>query len=94
MLTVRQDQLKQIAAAQPGQKTIVPCGDSAAWVEVRLVDGEQQPVGGEVYRIELPDMSIREGALDETGCVRIEGIISGQCRITFPNVDGGEWKAL
>lgn len=56
-----------------------------------LVDEAGEPVGGEAYRVELPNGAIQEGELDEDGFVRLEGLIKGQCRIRFPNVDAFDY---
>jgi hypothetical protein len=64
------------------------------WVEIVLVDDDEppQPVRYAKYRIELPDRSTREGILSDNGRARIEGIDPGTCRVTFPGLDGREWK--
>lgn len=63
-----------------------------SWIEIELVDEESQPVAGEAYRIELPDGSVAEGALDGKGFARVEGIVPGTCQITFPNLDEAAWR--
>jgi hypothetical protein len=92
MLTIRKQQIKAMAEANPGQIMIMPC--EKTWIEVRLVDDKQRPVPGEAYRIVLPDSAIMEGSLDQDGRARIEGIIAGQCQVTFPNLHRKEVKAL
>ena len=63
-----------------------------SWIEIELVDEEDNPVPGEAYRIGLPDGSVAEGTLDEKGFARIEGIEPGACSITFPNLDQDAWE--
>ncbi|MBZ5617535.1 MAG: hypothetical protein LAQ69_02195 [Acidobacteriia bacterium] len=92
MLTIRDQQMSAMAAATPGRKMIVPC--EKTWIEVRLIDDKQKPVPGEEYHIVLPDSSIVEGSLDRDGRVRIEGILAGQCQITFPRLHRKEVKAV
>ena len=66
-----------------------------SWIEIELVDQDKQPVPGEPYRITLPDgETVAEGTLDEKGFARVDGIDSGTCKITFPNLDKDAWKAL
>ena len=90
MLMIRDTQMNALADASPGQRTVIPC--KPTWIEVRLIDQNRNYVPGERYRITLPDSSVREGALDQDGRVRIEGIVAGQCRITFPDRDSREWE--
>ena len=66
-----------------------PC--PLVWVEIKLLDEENQPVPGERYRIDLSDGSVIEGALDGDGMARVDGIERGNCRITFPNLDRRSW---
>ena len=63
------------------------------WIEVVLLDEEKDPVPGARYQITLPDgQTVAEGTLDEKGSVRLEGIDSGSCQITFPDLDQDAWK--
>jgi len=62
------------------------------WIEIELVDEENQPVPGEQYRIELPDGSVVEGSLDSQGKARRDGIPPGNCKVTFPNLDKEAWE--
>lgn len=68
--------------------------DKEGWIEVELIDEEDQPVPGEKYKIELPDGSVAEGTLDEKGLARIDGIDSGTCKITFPELDKEAWEPV
>ncbi len=84
------------ASANSGFSTYGSAGDPVqacplVWIEIRLVDEEDQPVANEAYRIELPDGTVREGTLDEDGRARVEGIPRGNCGITFPELDEAAW---
>ena len=92
MLTVRDEQMQAMAGAAPGRPMIAPC--QATWIEVRLVDDDKRPVPNQRYRIRLPDSSIMEGTLDAEGKVRIDGIIAGQCQVSFPDIDEKDHKSL
>jgi hypothetical protein len=92
MLTVRNSQMQAMADAAPGRQMIAPC--QATWIEVRLVDDDNQPVPHERYRIRLPDSSVMEGTLDGEGKMRVEGILAGQCQVSFPDIDGKDWRSL
>ncbi|MCY2954017.1 MAG: hypothetical protein NTU53_18905 [Planctomycetota bacterium] len=64
-----------------------------SWIEIEMVDEEDQPVPGERYRITLADGTVAEGTLDEKGFVRVEGIEPGTVKITFPELDQDAWEA-
>ena len=65
-----------------------PCGSAPCgrWIEIEieLLGEDDRPVVGERYRLELDDGS--------TGCVRLEGIDPGRCKVTFPDLDPEAWE--
>lgn len=63
-----------------------------SWIEIELVDEEDNPVPGEKYEIELPDGSVASGTLDGDGFARVEGFEPGQCKVCFPNLDEEAWE--
>lgn len=63
-----------------------------SWIEIVLVDEESKPVPGERYRVTLPDDTVAEGSLDQEGFARLDGIPSGNCKITFPDLDKDSWQ--
>ncbi len=65
-----------------------------SWIEIEMVDEEDEPVPGEKYKITLPDDSVAEGTLDGKGFARIEGIEPGTCKITFPELDKDAWEKI
>lgn len=66
-----------------------------SWIEIELVDEQNQPVAGEVYLVTLPDgATVDQGTTDDKGRARIENIDPGTCQITFPNLDKDAWKPL
>lgn len=66
--------------------------EKKAWIEIELVDEEDEPVAGEKYEIKLPDGSVAKGTLDGEGFARVDGIDPGTCDITFPNLDKDAWE--
>ncbi len=63
-----------------------------SWIEIELVDAQNNPVPGEAYSITLPDgETVAEGTLDEKGFARVDGIEPGTCKVTFPEMDGRSW---
>ena len=64
-----------------------------SWIEIQMIDEENQPVTGEKYCITLPDgATVAEGTLDEKGSARVAGIEPGTCKITFPDLDKDAWE--
>jgi type VI secretion system secreted protein VgrG len=63
-----------------------------SWIEIKLVDEQNNPVPGEPYSVTLPDTTVASGTLDGKGFARIEGIDPGTCQITFPQRDTEAWK--
>jgi type VI secretion system secreted protein VgrG len=96
------------ATAEPGELTEVeteplqphrpPLTDEdrerrSSWIEIDLVDEENNPVAGERYRIVLPDgETVAEGTLDENGFARVNWIEPGTCRVCFPELDRDAWE--
>jgi type VI secretion system secreted protein VgrG len=64
-----------------------------SWIEIEMVDEEDQPVTGQRYEITLPDgETVASGTLDHKGFARVDGIDPGTCQITFPDLDKDAWK--
>ena len=66
--------------------------EKKSWIEIELIDEEDQPVPGERYQIELPDGSVAKGTLDQDGFARVDGIDPGTCKVTFPELDKEAWE--
>lgn len=64
------------------------------WIEIELVDENDEPVAGEKYRITLPDERVASGTLDQNGFARVSGIDPGTCQITFPDLDKNAWEKI
>jgi hypothetical protein len=64
------------------------------WFEIELVDKDNKPIAGELYRITFADGKPIEGRLDEKGVARLKDINPGSCQITFPNLDKGAWEMI
>ena len=86
MLVIRDQQMREMAEASPGTTNVCPCPGDETWIEVRLVDDHQAPLGGAKYRLILADSSVIAGKLDDDGRVRIDGIVKGMCQIAFPEL--------
>ena len=99
--TSENDADQNFGMSDAGQ-TVQPCssGSSACsvspdkkhWVEIALTDQEGHPVAGAAYQITVPGGTVVEGSTDGKGRGRVDGIDSGSCRITFPQIDKDAWK--
>jgi type VI secretion system secreted protein VgrG len=79
------------AAAPPADAASGSNTTTTSWIEIVLVDEQNNPIPGESYAITLPDNSVASGSLDEKGFARVEGFDPGQCQVTFPNLDQDAW---
>ncbi|MGE0785021.1 MAG: hypothetical protein AB7S26_04980 [Sandaracinaceae bacterium] len=62
------------------------------WIEIEVVDAEDQPVPFVIVEVELPNGVKRRSSANEGGWLRMDGIPSGQCKISFPAWDRSAWK--
>ena len=90
---------KEFSTAEIG-KTRQPCGgaqpdenDEYHWIEIELLDEENQPVPDEEYLIVDGDGLERRGYLNKKGFAREGGIKSAaDCQVTFPRLDKDAWE--
>ena len=69
--------------------------EERSWIEIELVDEDDQPVTGERYRITLPDgTTVAQGTTGSDGVARVSGIDPGTCKITFPDLDKDAWEKI
>src|SRR5262249_53279158 len=64
-----------------------PENEIKTWIELELVDESGNPVGGQRYKITLPDGKVREGRLNSNGFAREDGIERGNCTVEFLDLD-------
>jgi hypothetical protein len=84
-------------ASQPASLIDRPVRDrkvveQKTWIEIELLDEFGTPVLSEPYTLRLPDGSTRRGTLDRLGRARVDGIEPGMCEVSFPRIDGREWR--
>jgi type VI secretion system secreted protein VgrG len=82
-----------IAAFEPHKPTEEDI-EEKSWIEIELVDEEDNPVPGEKYKVTLPNGKVAQGTLDSKGFAHIGGIDPGTCQITFPNLDKDAWEKI
>lgn len=88
-------QVKPFTPIEPGQAGADPAQNpppKLTWIEIELVGEDNKPIPGVPYRITLPDRSVAEGTLDHNGFARVEGFETGNCEVTFPNLDMDAWE--
>ncbi len=66
--------------------------EDTEWIEIQLVDKENNPVPNVRYRIELPDHRVRTGRTNANGVIRYDRIRGGTCKFTFPDLDEEAWE--
>jgi hypothetical protein len=64
------------------------------WIEIVLVDEADRPIPNALYQVKLPNGMVIEDKLDENGRARLERVIAGTCRITFPELDADAWERI
>jgi len=63
------------------------------WIEIELVGMDDMPIAGMPYEIILPDgKTVDKGTTDSYGKAKLTGISSGNCQISFPELDGAAWE--
>jgi type VI secretion system secreted protein VgrG len=90
----QQTKLERLKTNAPSHKpTAIQNKEKDSWIEIELVDEDGIAVPGEEYLVTLPDgQTVASGTLDEKGRARVESIDPGNCKITFPKLDGRSWN--
>ncbi|APR77344.1 Hypothetical protein A7982_02691 [Minicystis rosea] len=71
-----------------------PVREETHWIQIGLVDMEDNPVPGAAYRIELPDGEVITGRLGSRGTARIDGLTqTGMAAVVFVELDRDAWMA-
>lgn len=64
------------------------------WIEIKLVDEAGNAVAGQRYLIVTPDGRENRGYTDSLGMARLTRIPSGDCQVSFPDLDMKAWEPL
>lgn len=62
------------------------------WIEVLIVDEDDQPLPNVAYKLVLPDGSSRMGKTNNVGIARYDRIPPGSCTFELTEMDAGAWK--
>ena len=80
-------ELEPVPVPEPPQEE----EEEKTWIEIELLNKAGEPIPGEPFVVTLADGSIKEGRLNRDGFARLDNIVDGTCKVTFPNFDGREW---
>lgn len=70
-----------------------PQEDSTTWIEIQLLDEEtKEPVADERYVVETADGRLIKGRTNAAGKAREEGLVSGACKVSFPDLPDATWS--
>lgn len=61
------------------------------WIEIRFVDENYCGIPAQRCMILTPDGQVHSRYTDALGYVRIDRIVGGQCKISFPDLDESAW---
>jgi len=73
-----------------GQTNTPP--SSVHWIEIEMVYPDGSPCANVKYKIEAPDGSVIQDSLNAVGFAHVPLSQSGNCKITFPDLDKEVWK--
>jgi hypothetical protein len=71
----------------PSEEEKAPVEPEKTWVEIVLVDDQGKPVPGAKYVLELPDGTEKKGTLGDDGKAKVDGVVPGTCKISFPDIE-------
>ncbi|MBA3548958.1 MAG: hypothetical protein H0T76_20950 [Nannocystis sp.] len=66
-----------------------PPVDATHWVEIYLVDGDNEGIPGQRYLVISADGRQYRGYTDSLGSARITRLPPGTCQVSFPDLDAG-----
>lgn len=79
---------EQVAVIQESAVTV-----TTDWIEIELVGMDDSPIAGMPYEIVLPDgKTVDKGTLDSHGKAKLTGVPSGDCQVSFPELDQAAWE--
>jgi OmpA family len=61
------------------------------WIEIRVVDDNNNPISGRRARLHLTDGRVVEKILGDDGLIRVDETVAGVCKLVLPVRDLTEW---
>ena len=56
-------------------------------MDIELLDNDGNPIPDQEFRLTLPDGRVIEGKLDADGRAGVDGVIPGEGKLEFPNLE-------
>ena len=92
---VRQDPPPQVREVEATPASLEATSErTVSWIEIELVGEDGTPIPGERFSLRLPDGKLEEGTLDGDGKTRFDDIPSGNCYVSFPDLDEDAWETV
>lgn len=79
---------------RPAPDPVQPCAAAAGWLELEMVNEQDQPLADEPFIVRLPDATVRKGKLDADGYARVTNLPEGEVEVSFPRLDADAWTVL
>jgi hypothetical protein len=76
--------LSQRSTPSQLRRSAAPPLETTDWIEIRFVDDAGQPIAAQAFSAMFADGSTRDGTLDDSGSVRLDGVPPGVCVVEFP----------
>ena len=76
-----------------GSRAVEAAPEAATWIAVRMTDNSGDPVKSLRYEVKLPNGDVRRARSTTNGLARIESPTSGECTVSFPDLDASDWDA-
>lgn len=64
------------------------------WIEIEMVGADGVGLAGLQYVIETADKDRHTGVTDRNGLARLDDVVVGTCKISFPGLDRDTWRPL
>jgi hypothetical protein len=96
-LVALRKQRRRVVQELEGVEVLGPMSEKApeeelTWVSIELLDQDGAPMAFERFVVIAGNGVTREGRLDVRGRAKVDGLVPGDCKVTFPALDAREWS--